>query len=352
MMLPALDAIFNFSSDAVQDVQFVDNVVDNATVGWFDDNFVFSSPCLQWTQLNHVYFQIANVFLLLSYMASGGIHGMIYLRLMLALGSAFLAIWAWLVICAFDTFLWNAIFTVINVVHGAYLLFTLRPVRFDKQVEEVYRTIFEPLKVSKQQFKKVVNCMKSIRPLKRGEHFAVERQTKADTLSLLLSGRVVVTENGQTLQDIGALQFLDSPEWFGVGLSSDDYFQVSIRACEESRVLLWHRDKLKLILLTDPFLQAVFDHILGRDVVHKLVQMKDKIAEPNQLHSSSINESWSDNEKSSLLSSPRRTRRCEHFWSFPTFAAYCKESFDAFDASDGSTTPTKDHNNFYKHFTN
>ena len=37
--------------------------------------------------------------------------------------------------------------------------------------------------------------------------------------------------------------------------------------------MLWHRDKLKLILLTDPFLQAVFDHILGRDVVHKLVQV-------------------------------------------------------------------------------
>ena len=52
-----------------------------------------------------------------------------------------------------------------------------------------------------------------------------------------------------------------------------DVLKVSIRACEESRVLLWHRDKLKLILLTDPFLQAVFDHILGRDVVHKLVQV-------------------------------------------------------------------------------
>jgi hypothetical protein len=48
---------------------------------------------------------------------------------------------------------------------------------------------------------------------------------------------------------------------------------VSIRASEESRVLLWHRDKLKLILLSDAFLQAVFDHILGRDVVRKLTQV-------------------------------------------------------------------------------
>jgi blood vessel epicardial substance len=54
---------------------------------------------------------------------------------------------------------------------------------------QVYKCIFQPLKVSKQQFKKVVNCMKSIRPLKKGEFFAVEKQTRVETLSLLLSGR-------------------------------------------------------------------------------------------------------------------------------------------------------------------
>lgn len=42
---------------------------------------------------------------------------------------------------------------------------------------------------------------------------------------------------------------------------------------EESRVLIWHRDKLKLSIITDQFLQAVFDHILGRDVVKKLMQV-------------------------------------------------------------------------------
>lgn len=42
---------------------------------------------------------------------------------------------------------------------------------------------------------------------------------------------------------------------------------------EESRILLWHRDKLKLSIISDQFLQAVFDHILGRDVVKKLMQV-------------------------------------------------------------------------------
>ena len=44
-------------------------------------------------------------------------------------------------------------------------------------------------------------------------------------------------------------------------------------AMEESRVLIWHRDKLKLSIMAEPFLQAVFDHILGRDVVKKLMQV-------------------------------------------------------------------------------
>lgn len=45
---------------------------------------------------------------------------------------------------------------------------------------------------------------------------------------------------------------------------------------EESRILLWHRDKLKLSIISDKFLQTVLDHILSRDVVNKLIQVCDK----------------------------------------------------------------------------
>lgn len=81
----------------------------------------------------------------------------------------------------------------------------------------------------------------------------------------------MVSQNGRALHIVFPHQFLDSPEWFGV--STDEYFQVSITAMEEARVLIWHRDKLKLSIITDQFLQAVFDHILGRDVVKKLMQV-------------------------------------------------------------------------------
>ena len=68
-------------------------------------------------------------------------------------------------------------------------------------------------------------------------------------------------------------QFLDSPEWFGV--TTDEYFQVTVTALEECSILVWHRDKIKLEIMEDAHLHAVLDHIVGRDVVRKLMQVRD-----------------------------------------------------------------------------
>ena len=203
----------SLSDSTIQDVWSNPSAV-NWSVVWP----YFNTGCLEWLPINHFYFQLANVFLFLSYLAPAGLYGLIYLRLMLAIGSAFLSIWGWIIICAFDTFLWNAIFFLINAVHAVVLIFSLKPMALDEQVEQVrilvnilaqrssssltkyyclscnsqvYRDIFRPLKVSKQQFKQVAKCVKSIRPLKRGEYFAVEQETEIETLSLLLSGMYI-----------------------------------------------------------------------------------------------------------------------------------------------------------------
>lgn len=134
--------------------------------------------------------------------------------------------------------------------------------------------------------------------------------TNKTTLNLF-NFRLVVSQNQRALHIVFQHQFLDSPEWFGV--STDDYFQVyrifillnglchkysndnarksrnqfnsthgvyffcllqvSIMAMEESRVLIWHRDKLRLSIIGEPYLQTVFDHVLGKDVVKKLMQV-------------------------------------------------------------------------------
>ncbi|XP_077293501.1 popeye domain-containing protein 1-like isoform X3 [Arctopsyche grandis] len=249
----------------------------------YDKSFISAvfgvNYCTRWRQANHIYFQLANAFFFLSYLAPNGMYGLLFLRCTLLIGCGFTTLWAWTIECFLDAVVWNAVFIIINMVHISVLLFYLRPIKFSKEVEEVYQALFKPLRVSRHQFRRVLSCMRSIRRLKCQEVYAMEKVTKVDSLSLVLSGKLVVSQNQRALHIVFPHHFLDSPEWFGV--STDEYFQVSIMSMEDSRVLIWHRDKLKLSIMTDQFLQAVFDHILGRDVVHKLMQVSETMAASN-----------------------------------------------------------------------
>ncbi|XP_061400050.1 blood vessel epicardial substance [Musca vetustissima] len=227
--------------------------------------------CLIWQRPHHMYFQLGNAFLLLAFLAPHRPFGILWLRSMLVVAAVLLAMYGYLIDCAQDVVLWSSLFFGINIIYLIVALCRLRPVRFEREIDAVYEALFKPLHVSRHQFKKVLNCMKVIRALKYQEVYAQEKVTKVDSLSLVLSGKLVVSQNQRALHIVFPHQFLDSPEWFGV--STDDYFQVSIMAMEESRVLIWHRDKLKLSIMSEPFLQTVFDHILGRDVVKKLMQV-------------------------------------------------------------------------------
>lgn len=227
--------------------------------------------CFSLRRTQHLYYQLGNGLFLVAFLAPNAPFGMLWLRCVVIAGCVLLIIWGWQVECTVDVVIWASLFLAVNAIYVGALLCKLRPVKFEKEIEAVYIALFKPLRVSRHQFKKVLNCMKLVRSLKYQEIYAQEKVTKVDSLSLVLSGKLVVSQNQKALHIVFPHQFLDSPEWFGV--STDDYFQVSIMAMEESRVLIWHRDKLKLSIMAEPFLQAVFDHILGRDVVKKLMQV-------------------------------------------------------------------------------
>ena len=106
---------------------------------------VSSTPAFQgdyicdghWLPVNHLYFQLANIFLFLSYLAPNGIYGILYLRITLCIGCFFFALWGYLILCALDTLLWNAAFVLINLVHTVIIAYRLRPVRFSNELEQV-----------------------------------------------------------------------------------------------------------------------------------------------------------------------------------------------------------------------
>ncbi|XKL66585.1 hypothetical protein PGB90_010005 [Kerria lacca] len=232
-----------------------------------------TSRCEKFVSMNHI-FHIANILVLLSHFAPNGKFGIIYLRLMLLIGCGFFAIWGF-EICSLDVVIWNVTFVICNVIYIVVLLIYLWPTRFTKEIEELYTDVFRPLKVTRKQFKKLVKCIKTIKSMKYQEIYAQEKVTRVEFLSVLLSGKLVISQQSRALHVVFPHQFLDSPEWFGV--STDDFFQVSITALEESRILLWHRDKLKFSILHDKFLKTVLDHILSRDVVNKLIQANEAV---------------------------------------------------------------------------
>lgn len=98
-----------------------------------------SSRCDRFIQMNQIYFQIANVFFLLSYFASNSKYGIIYLRFMSLLGCAFIAIWGLKILCSFDIFVWNVTFIALCMIHILVLITRLWPTRFSKEIEAVMK---------------------------------------------------------------------------------------------------------------------------------------------------------------------------------------------------------------------
>lgn len=98
---------------------------------------MYLSHCSKWRPINHVFFQVANVFFLLSFLAPHTPTGLIWLRVALILGCTFSWIWAWSIECYLDAVLWNSAFVAINFVYFSVQFYLMRPIKFHKDIEEV-----------------------------------------------------------------------------------------------------------------------------------------------------------------------------------------------------------------------
>ncbi|KAJ8966698.1 hypothetical protein NQ314_003348 [Rhamnusium bicolor] len=73
-------------------------------------------------------------------------------------------------------------------------------------------------------------------------------------------------------------QFVDSPEWEANHEQSDDVFQVTITAEEDSVYLCWPRMKLERVLRHRPMLKVVMDSIIGKDITQKLYALNEHLS--------------------------------------------------------------------------
>ncbi|KAG5873856.1 hypothetical protein JTB14_019531 [Gonioctena quinquepunctata] len=199
-------------------------------------------------------------------------------RALLSIGYFFLTIWGGVEVCAPDILLWNLAIVILNAGHTALLTWKFLPPTLTLELTELYLKVFQPFRVSKKHFKELVREAK-VMNLEEGDIYAVEDVSPADErLSILLKGRLRVTCDDTHLHFINVHQFVDSPEWEANHEQSDDVFQVTITAEDDSVYLCWSRMKLERVLRHRPMLKVVFDSIIGKDITQKLYALNEHLS--------------------------------------------------------------------------
>ncbi|KAJ8920998.1 hypothetical protein NQ315_015794 [Exocentrus adspersus] len=241
--------------------------------------------CDYWKEPQHILYQLANFCFVLAYSSTCSKRGVLFMHSWLILGLMLFSTWAWNIICAPDVFTWNFAFMLMNMAQVFHILYQLRPVKFDPELEEAYHTLFEPFKLSRLQFKRMVSAdFAQVMSLHAGEAYAVQNLTRTDRLGLLLSGKVNVLSDNQFLHPILPCEFLDSPEFESSRNTVDDKFKVSIVAASTCRYLYWQRSSLEYLFVKDTYIATVLTTIIARDIATKLYAMNNKIVTAKGSH--------------------------------------------------------------------
>ncbi|XP_013188710.2 popeye domain-containing protein 3 [Amyelois transitella] len=241
--------------------------------------------CPLWRNPQHPLFQLSNMLFVASYCAPSTKKGQLWMHTILIFGFMLYSIWAWHMICSPDAFSWNFGFMFLNLAQVVYLVYEMRPVKFDPELEEVYHTLFEPFKVSRLQFKRMVSPdFAHVMSLHAGEAYAMQNLTKTDRLGLLLSGKVNVMSGHQFLHPILPCEFLDSPEFESSRATIDEKFKVSIVAASSCRYVYWQRSSLEYLFVKEAYLASVVSTLIARDITTKLYAMNNKIVTERGSH--------------------------------------------------------------------
>ncbi|KAM4579892.1 popeye domain-containing protein 3 [Odontesthes bonariensis] len=230
-------------------------------------------------------FHLANIFLFLGFMGGSSFYGQLYLFVFLTLGFFCSTLWAWWDPCTTDSFLWS--FALFGACFGQvlYVLYRLRSISFDKDFEELYNAVFKRLGVSLTHFGKIVESSDGhVHTLKKERCFAEEGKSSIDHLSVLVSGRICVTVNGEFLHYIDPYQFLDSPEWDSLRPSEEGVFQVTLRADKPCRYIAWRRKKLYLLFAKHRYIARIFALVVRNDIAEKLYSLSDKASDRSGHH--------------------------------------------------------------------
>ena len=142
-----------------------------------------------WVPANHFFFQMANIFLVLTYFVNPTSQfGLLQLRFALMMAGFCFGFWGAFILCSLDTMIWNLAFAFGNGAHLVYLIIRIRPMKFDHEHETMYDSIFRPVGVRRYQYKELLKLAER-KVFMETEPYAKTGITVSNHIGILLEGR-------------------------------------------------------------------------------------------------------------------------------------------------------------------
>ena len=160
-----------------------------------------------------------------------------------------------------EPILWSAVFASINLFQSGRLFLERRPVALTPEEEHVRQLVFRDLPTRKVLQVLSIGCWTDAGT---GERL-IERGKSAETVSLIVSGKVVVTRDERVLAELVAGSLVGSALLMS-GVVSD----VDVVVAEPARLMRWERGTLERYLAANPDTRIIMQGHLARDLVTKL----------------------------------------------------------------------------------
>ena len=158
---------------------------------YLKDVFVLNltSSC-DWVPANQFLYQLANLFLMLTYIVRpiNGIAGLIQMRVALTCAGLCFGLWGGTIVCSLDCMLWNLAFVIGNACHLVYLIAKVWPTGFKRETQALlYENLFRPLGLRRYQFRALMKAATEKR-FQAGEFYARQGFTEPTYVSILAAG--------------------------------------------------------------------------------------------------------------------------------------------------------------------
>lgn len=148
------------------------------------------STCPIWSLAdNRIFFQVGCAMFAIGFLIPHKSYLTSFLsHVFISLAHIVMTFWGLLYICSPDVFGWNLFFFILNIIHAGYYLWKVWPVALQRELTDLYTTVFKPFDVKKQEFIDLCNIGK-VCTLKNGECYAEEGITSTGNLSVVLYGK-------------------------------------------------------------------------------------------------------------------------------------------------------------------